>query len=108
MKVVHTSTGKCKVNTWLFQIHSQIPSYNDPGRDTLEEVYAEIFHTESALVRPQITCGTHALALALLQICARAMSFYLQSENLMTHWKKSLESAHRMVLLRSMEFPIAR
>ena len=40
--------------------------YNDIGRDTLEEVYAEVFHTESALVRPQITCGTHALALALM------------------------------------------
>ena len=39
--------------------------YNDQGRDTLEEVYASVFHTESALVRPQITCGTHALALAL-------------------------------------------
>ena len=39
--------------------------YNDFGRDTLEEVYANIFHTEAALVRPQITCGTHALALAL-------------------------------------------
>lgn len=39
--------------------------YNDLGRDTLEEVYASVFHTESALVRPQITCGTHALALAL-------------------------------------------
>lgn len=39
--------------------------YNDMGRDTLEEVYAETFHTESALVRPQITCGTHALAVAL-------------------------------------------
>ena len=39
--------------------------YNDIGRDTLEKVYADIFHTESALVRPQITCGTHALALAL-------------------------------------------
>lgn len=39
--------------------------YDDPGRDTLEKVYASIFHTESALVRPQITCGTHALALAL-------------------------------------------
>lgn len=39
--------------------------YNDMGRDTLEQVYADIFHTESALVRPQITCGTHALALAL-------------------------------------------
>ncbi|MCR5417919.1 MAG: methionine gamma-lyase family protein [Lachnospiraceae bacterium] len=40
--------------------------YNDIGRDTLEEVYAKIFKTEAALVRPQITCGTHALALALM------------------------------------------
>ncbi len=40
--------------------------YNDLGRDTLEAVYAEIFKTEDALVRPQITCGTHALAIALM------------------------------------------
>lgn len=40
--------------------------YNDIGRDTLEKVYASVFQTEDALVRPQITCGTHALALALL------------------------------------------
>lgn len=40
--------------------------YNDIGRDTLEDVYAHIFGTEAALVRPQITCGTHALALALM------------------------------------------
>ena len=40
--------------------------YNDLGRDTLEQVYAALFHTEDALVRPQITCGTHALALALM------------------------------------------
>ncbi len=39
--------------------------YNDLGRDTLEKVYAAVFRTEDALVRPQITCGTHALALAL-------------------------------------------
>ena len=39
--------------------------YNDVGRDTLEKVYAHCFHTEAALVRPQITCGTHALAVAL-------------------------------------------
>ena len=39
--------------------------YNDIGRDTLEKVYSDIFHTEDALVRPQITCGTHALALSL-------------------------------------------
>ena len=40
--------------------------YNDIGRDSLERVYASVFNTEDALVRPQITCGTHALALALL------------------------------------------
>ena len=39
--------------------------YNDLGRDTLERVYADTFHTEAALVRPQIVCGTHALAVAL-------------------------------------------
>ena len=39
--------------------------YDDVGRDTLEKVYADVFHTEAALVRPQITCGTHALAVAL-------------------------------------------
>ena len=39
--------------------------YNDLGRDTLEAVYASVFHTEAALVRPQITCGTHALTIAL-------------------------------------------
>ena len=39
--------------------------YDDAGRDTLEQVYADVFHAESALVRPQISCGTHALALAL-------------------------------------------
>ena len=39
--------------------------YNDLGRDTLEAVYADVFHAEAALVRPQITCGTHALNVAL-------------------------------------------
>ncbi len=39
--------------------------YDDDGRDNLERIYADLFHTEAALVRPQITCGTHALALAL-------------------------------------------
>lgn len=39
--------------------------YNDFGRDTLENIYAEVFGSEAALVRPQITCGTHALAIAL-------------------------------------------
>ncbi|MBQ6551326.1 MAG: methionine gamma-lyase family protein [Lachnospiraceae bacterium] len=44
--------------------------YNDAGRETLEKIYADVFHTEKALVRPQITCGTHALATALFA-CVR-------------------------------------
>ena len=40
--------------------------YDDDGRDThLKKVYADIFHTEDALYRPHITCGTHALTVAL-------------------------------------------
>ena len=39
--------------------------YNDMGRETLEQIYADVFHTEAGLVRPQITCGTHALNVAL-------------------------------------------
>lgn len=39
--------------------------YNDIGREALEAIYADVFHTEDALVRPQITCGTHALGIAL-------------------------------------------
>ena len=39
--------------------------YNDAGRDTLEDVYATLFHGESALVRPQLISGTHALHIAL-------------------------------------------
>ena len=39
--------------------------YNDLGRDTLEAVYADVFHTEAALGRPAILCGTHALTVAL-------------------------------------------
>ena len=39
--------------------------YDDEGRDTLERVFADTFHTEAALVRPQLVCGTHALAVAL-------------------------------------------
>lgn len=39
--------------------------YNDLGRDKIEKVYADVFKCESALVRPQIVCGTHALTVAL-------------------------------------------
>ena len=39
--------------------------YNDLGRDTLENIYADVFHAESGLVRPQVISGTHALTVAL-------------------------------------------
>ncbi len=39
--------------------------YNDSGREAIEEIYAKVFRTEDALVRQQITCGTHALTIAL-------------------------------------------
>ncbi len=39
--------------------------YNDAGREAIEATFASIFHTEDALVRPQIMCGTHALSIAL-------------------------------------------
>ena len=55
---------ECRVNEGCFHYASGY-GYNDRGRDVLEEVYAKTFRTEAALVRPQITCGTHALALAL-------------------------------------------
>lgn len=63
LKVIH-AMQECKVSEGCFNYASGY-GYNDLGRDTLEEVYAKTFHTEAALVRPQITCGTHALALAL-------------------------------------------
>ena len=63
LKVVQ-AMQKCRVSDIHFAGTSGY-GYNDLGRDTLEEVYAEAFHTEAALVRPQITCGTHALAVAL-------------------------------------------
>ncbi len=63
LKVIH-AMQKNQVSEGCFNYASGY-GYNDAGRDTLEEVYACVFHTQSALVRPQITCGTHALALAL-------------------------------------------
>jgi len=62
---VLSAMQKCKVSEACL-LGTSGYGYNDLGRDTLEAVYAEIFHTEDALVRPQITCGTHALALALM------------------------------------------
>ena len=63
LKVIH-AMQEARVNAECFNYASGY-GYNDFGRDTLEKVYANVFHTEDALVRPQITCGTHALALTL-------------------------------------------
>lgn len=64
LKVIH-AMQECRVSEACLYGTTGY-GYNDLGRDTLEEVYAKVFHTEDALVRPQITCGTHALALALM------------------------------------------
>ena len=61
---VISAMQKNRVNAGHFNTSSGY-GYNDFGRDTLEKVYADCFHTEAALVRPQITCGTHALTVAL-------------------------------------------
>ena len=63
LKVIR-AMQEARVSAECFQATSGY-GYNDLGRETLERVYALTFHTEDALVRPQITCGTHALALAL-------------------------------------------
>lgn len=63
MKVIHAMQKNRVSEACLYA--SSGYGYNDLGRDTLEAVYADTFHTESALVRPQIACGTHALAVAL-------------------------------------------
>ncbi len=62
-KVLH-AMQKNRVNATHFAATTGY-GYNDFGRDNLEKVYADVFHTEAALVRPQITCGTHALTVAL-------------------------------------------
>lgn len=64
LKVIR-AMQKNRVSAECFQTSSGY-GYDDVGRDTLEKVYADVFHGEDALVRPQITCGTHALALALM------------------------------------------
>jgi cystathionine beta-lyase family protein involved in aluminum resistance len=55
---------KNRLNESCFNVSTGY-GYNDIGRDTLEDIYADVFHTELALVRPQIISGTHALTVAL-------------------------------------------
>ena len=66
MKVLK-AMQECRVNAGHFAPSSGY-GYNDDGRDTLEQVYARTFHCEDALVRAQLTCGTHALHVALSAI----------------------------------------
>lgn len=66
MKVIHAMQKNRVSESHLWG--STGYGYNDSGRDTLEKVYADIFHCEDALVRSQITCGTHALTIALSSI----------------------------------------
>ena len=54
--------------------------YNDIGRDTLESVYADVFHAEDALVRPQLISGTHALTVALAGNLSGRRAFF-------SHWQ---------------------
>ena len=63
LKVIR-AMQECNVSEACFQMSNGY-GYTDLGRDTLEKVYAKVFNTEDALVRPQITCGTHALNVAL-------------------------------------------
>lgn len=63
LKVI-SAMQKHRVNAACFAATTGY-GYDDAGRDNLERVYASVFNTEAALVRPQITCGTHALAIAL-------------------------------------------
>ena len=61
--------------------------YDDIGRETLEKVYADTFHTEACLVRPQITCGTR-WPLPYSVISVRVMNFWHLPESLTILWKR--------------------
>lgn len=75
--------------------------YNDLGRDTLEEVYATCFCGEAALVRPQITCGTHALALAL-------MSNLRPGDELLSPVGKPYDTLEEVIGIRSSQGSLAQ
>ena len=106
LKVLH-AMQKNRVSDIHFAATSGY-GYNDLGRDTLEDVYADTFHAEAGLVRPQITCGTHALAVALAATCVLVMNFWRFQENPMIRWKKSLEYVPVTEVLQNTESPISR
>ena len=89
---------KNKVSVECFNMSSGY-GYNDLGRDTLEKVYADCFKGEDALVRPQITCGTHALALALMSNLRPGDELCHLSENHMIHLRRLSEYVHQRFTL---------
>ena len=60
--------------------------YNDEGRDKLERVYAGTFHTEDAVVRPQLIRAHTRLQWPYSAFYARGTSFFRSQGNPMTHW----------------------
>ena len=78
------------------------------GRETLEQVYADTFHTEAALVRPQITCGTHALALALSANLRPGDELLSPVGKPYDTLEEVMESVSLLVLLENIIFHIAR
>lgn len=64
---VLTQFRKNKVSDYHFNPSTGY-GYDDAGRDTLEQLYADIFKGEAGLVRPQIISGTHAITTALFGV----------------------------------------
>ena len=93
---------QCRVNESCFNYASGY-GYNDQGRDTLEEVYAAAFHTEAALVRPQITCGTHALALALSANLRPGDEIVISCRETLRYTGEVIAFARQKVLSQNME-----
>ena len=86
LKVIH-AMQECRVSDIHFAATTGY-GYNDLGRDTLEEVYAHVFHTESALVRPQLMSGTHALMWLFPETCVPETSSFPLWESPMIPWRK--------------------
>lgn len=107
LKVLH-AMQKNRVSDIHFAATSGY-GYNDLGRDTLEDVYADTFHAEAGLVRP----ADHLRVLTLWQwlwlpTCVLGMNFWRFQENPMIRWKKSLEYVPVTEVLQNTESPISR
>lgn len=74
MSFLNTCLNAPQVGTHLF---NGLDGYGhgDLGRDTLEEIYADLFGAEAALVRVQIFSGTHAISCALFGVLRPGMVY---------------------------------